>query len=143
MLFLSIITFGFATAALASPMKRLEGLTIELKAASAKVGSVNDISLTAVVKNSGIEDARVLKYNTVLDSLPTRSFIVTKDGTPVAFSGINVSLIFVSYHVIQIDARKLGSNGLGERRRERLRDHPRWQRSFRHPQGYVIQFSYT
>lgn len=88
MFILPFFTLGLASAALATPLKRAQALTVTIAAPSTSVASINDLTLTAVVKNAGTEDLKILKYGTVLDQLPTRSFTVTKDGEKVAFQGV-------------------------------------------------------
>lgn len=75
-----------ATLALASPM------TVTLSAPE-NVSSLDDLKITATVVNTGSDEVRILKYNTILDSeIPTRSFYVKKDDSTVNFTGIAVSL---------------------------------------------------
>ncbi|CAG8728837.1 11410_t:CDS:2, partial [Acaulospora colombiana] len=67
----------------ATPLKRAPGLAITLSSNEVSTNSIEDISLTATVENTVI----------FLDSfLPTRSFLVTKDGSEVAFKGVLVQL---------------------------------------------------
>jgi len=80
-----------ALAAQATPVKRFNSLTVKLTPASSSVNSINDLKLLAEVTNTGSEAVRVLKYGTVLDSLPTKSFSVSKNGTDVGFTGVRVS----------------------------------------------------
>ncbi|KAI0818708.1 Metalloprotease [Irpex lacteus] len=57
------------------------------------VHSIDDIKVTAVVTNTGSEAVKVLKYGTILDgNMPTRSFVVSKDGVYADFTGIKLSL---------------------------------------------------
>jgi deuterolysin len=57
------------------------------------VYSVDDVKVTVSVTNTGSEAVKVLKYGTALDSeLPTKSFVVTKDGKEASFGGIKVCL---------------------------------------------------
>lgn len=79
-----------AGSALATPFKRFDGLTVKVSGPASSVNSIDDLSFTASVTNTGAEDVKILKYGTVLDSLPTRSFTVTKDGADVDFTGIQV-----------------------------------------------------
>ncbi|KAL0581725.1 hypothetical protein V5O48_000307 [Marasmius crinis-equi] len=81
------VALVLASAAFAGPMKRDATLSVELSGPS-DASSVGDLKFSATVKNSGTEAVKILKYGTVLDSLPTRSFKVTKDGEEVAFTGI-------------------------------------------------------
>ncbi|THU97406.1 zincin [Dendrothele bispora CBS 962.96] len=90
--------------AAATPLKRSDALTVKLTPASPSVSSIDDLKLVAEVTNTGSEAIRVLKYNTVLDSLPTRSFSVSRNGTDVAFTGVKVvtgNFDFVAFHTIQ------------------------------------------
>ncbi|KIY66958.1 zincin [Cylindrobasidium torrendii FP15055 ss-10] len=82
-----------ATVALATPTKRFDGLSVELTSSAGKsLDSVSGLKVTAAVTNNNSEDVKILKYGTVLDNLPTRSFAVTKDGKDVAFSGIKANV---------------------------------------------------
>ncbi|KAF9033584.1 hypothetical protein BJ165DRAFT_1331684, partial [Panaeolus papilionaceus] len=47
--------------------------------------------VSATVTNTGNEDLRVLKYNTILDNNPTRNFRLFKDGKEVGFQGIRLT----------------------------------------------------
>ncbi|KAF8650947.1 hypothetical protein AX16_005014 [Volvariella volvacea WC 439] len=88
---LSLLALSFAATVLASPTKRFDGITVELSAPSSSVASIDDLTLTATVTNTGSETVRVLKYGTILDeNLPTNSFEVTKDGQVVPFTGVRI-----------------------------------------------------
>ncbi|KAK0491609.1 Metalloprotease [Armillaria novae-zelandiae] len=79
---------------LASPQyKRAGKLAVELSGPSSSVNSA-DLVITASVTNTGSQDVKVLKYGTVLDDLPTRSFVVTNDDTrsEVPFTGVKLSV---------------------------------------------------
>ncbi|ESK86193.1 deuterolysin m35 metalloprotease [Moniliophthora roreri MCA 2997] len=93
MLFSATLVAAIAGSALATPLKRADSLSVKVTGPSGSVNSVKDLKFTAEVTNNGAEPVKVLKYGTVLDSLPTRSFTVTKDGQPVKFSGVK---LFVS-----------------------------------------------
>jgi deuterolysin len=80
----------FVSAALALPQKRFGGLTVKVTGPGSSVSSVDELKFVAAITNTGSEDVKVLKYATILDSLPTRSFTVTKDGTEVPFTGVKV-----------------------------------------------------
>ncbi|TFK43984.1 Deuterolysin metalloprotease family-domain-containing protein [Crucibulum laeve] len=89
----SIVALGFAAAALATPYKRFNGLTVDVVGPAGSVSSIDDLKFTATVKNTGAETVKILKYGTILDEkLPTKSFIVTKDGAAVPFTGIKLSV---------------------------------------------------
>ena len=93
MLSLSLATLGLATiGAFAKPTIRAGGsLEVSLSTPTDKVTSVSDLRVVATVKNVGGDDLKILKFGTVLDNkLPTRSFIVSKDGKEAAFTGIKV-----------------------------------------------------
>ena len=93
MLSLPLVALGLATVcAYANPTVRaVGGLEISLSTPTDKVTSVSDLRVVATVKNVGDEDLKILKSGTVLDDeLPTRSFIVSKDGKEVPFTGITV-----------------------------------------------------
>lgn len=92
---LSLLIIGLATiGAYAKPtIRAVGGLEVSLSTPADKVPSVSDLRVVANVKNVGDEDVKVLKFGTVLDNkLPTRSFIVTKDGKEAAFTGIRVRI---------------------------------------------------
>ncbi|KAF8650946.1 hypothetical protein AX16_005013 [Volvariella volvacea WC 439] len=77
---------------------RTIGITVELSASSSSVASVDDLILTAAVTNMGSEDIKIPKYGTVLDeSLPTKSFKVSKDGHVVPFTGAQVQIYFENF----------------------------------------------
>uniref|UniRef100_A0A0W0FW62 Neutral protease 2 n=1 Tax=Moniliophthora roreri TaxID=221103 RepID=A0A0W0FW62_MONRR len=80
MLLSATFAAAIASSALANPVKRADGLSVKVTGPSSKL------------TNNGPEAVKVLKYGTVLDSLPTRSFTVSKDGTPVNFSGVKLSV---------------------------------------------------
>ena len=62
-------------------------------AAPTEVASIADIKLTAAVTNTGSSALKVVKYGTVLDSaLPTRSFVVSRDGVEAAFTGVKLQV---------------------------------------------------
>lgn len=68
-----------------------EGLSIALSPSSSSVNSIDDLKLTAAVTNNGAEDVKVLNYGSIFDTaLPTRSFVVSKDGATTDFTGIKV-----------------------------------------------------
>ena len=92
MLPLSLVTLGLAAiCACSKPTVRTVGLEVSLSTPTDKVASVSDLRVVATVKNSGDEDLKILKLGTVLDNEhPTRSFIVSKGGKDVPFTGIMV-----------------------------------------------------
>jgi deuterolysin len=69
-------------------------VTDELTLAAPKsVASINDIKVTVSVTNTGSEAVKVLKYGTALDSeLPTKSFVIKKDGQEATFGGIKLQV---------------------------------------------------
>lgn len=87
------MSLSFAGLVLASPFKRFDGITVEVAGPSTAVSSIDDLTISATVTNTGSEAVKILKYGTVLDDkLPTKSFVVTKDGEPVSFTGVKVCL---------------------------------------------------
>jgi len=93
MLFRSVVALAFATLALSTPVKRFQGITVDLSAPSESVKSIDELTFTATVTNTGSETVKLLKYGTILDGdLPTKSFIVTKNGEDVEFTGIKLSV---------------------------------------------------
>jgi len=87
----TLICFTLIASAFASPLTKAEGLVVELKPNSASVGSIADLTFVASVTNTGSEAVKILKFNTILDEkLPTKSFVVTKDGEAVKFTGAKV-----------------------------------------------------
>ncbi|KAF9535157.1 Metalloprotease [Crepidotus variabilis] len=84
---------ALASSALATPFKRAESLSVEVTPAAASVDTVDNLKFTASVKNNGAEAVKVLTYGTILDNkLPTKSFVVSKDGRAVPFTGIKLSV---------------------------------------------------
>ena len=97
MLSLSLVTLGLVTiGAYAKPTVRAVGdLEVSLSTPTNEVRSVSDLRVVATVKNVGDEDLKILKFGTVLDNeLPTRSFIVRKDGKEAPFTGVTVRAYF-------------------------------------------------
>ena len=93
MLSLSLITLGLATigAYAKHTVRAVGGLEVSLSTPADKVASVSDLRVIATVKNVGEGDLKILKLGTVLDDEhPTRSFIVSKYGKDVPFTGIEV-----------------------------------------------------
>lgn len=84
-----------AGVAVASPhvVRSSHGLDVKLEGPASSVHSIDDLVFTAHVTNTGPEAVKVFKYNTILDSLLTRSFTVTKNGTDVAFTGLKVTIL--------------------------------------------------
>lgn len=91
---LSVFAFTLLTVVFATPTPREPGgLSVSLSVKETQVATVEDIVVDATVTNSGSEEVRFFKYNTVLDDLPTQSFVVTtKNGTEVPFTGIRISV---------------------------------------------------
>uniref|UniRef100_A0A8H7XZZ9 deuterolysin n=1 Tax=Psilocybe cubensis TaxID=181762 RepID=A0A8H7XZZ9_PSICU len=86
--FISLIGFALAT-----PVKQDVAISVDIQTTSTTLASSKDLELVATVTNNGAETVKVLKYGTILDGqLPTRSFIVTKDGNEVPFIGIKLSI---------------------------------------------------
>jgi hypothetical protein len=50
----------------------------------------SDVKLNATVTNPTDVDIKFIRYETILDDLPTYSFNATKDGQGVGFNGIHV-----------------------------------------------------
>ncbi|KAL0070273.1 hypothetical protein AAF712_002765 [Marasmius tenuissimus] len=94
MLFSAALAGAFATAALANPVKRAaDQLTVKVTGpSSGAVESTDDLKFTAEVTNNGAEAVEVLKYGTILDALPTRSFTITQNGTNIPFVGAKLSV---------------------------------------------------
>ena len=90
-LFLATLCLA-ATGAYAKPMVRAGGgLEAFLSTPADKVASVSELRVIVAVKNVGDEGLKIIKLGTVLDTQnPTRSFIVTKDGREVPFTGVEV-----------------------------------------------------
>ncbi|KAL1746268.1 Deuterolysin metalloprotease family-domain-containing protein [Schizophyllum fasciatum] len=87
----SFVALAFAGSALAGPLKRFDGLTVDVKAPES-IASLDDLKLTTTVTNTNSEDVKILKYGTLLDQLPTRSFVVKKGNSAVDFAGVKVSV---------------------------------------------------
>ena len=93
MLSLPLLTLGLATiGAYAKPTIRVPGgLEVPLSTPANTVTSVSEIRVVAAVKNVGDDDLTIRKFGTVLDNRETtQSFIVTKDGDDVPFTGFKV-----------------------------------------------------
>ena len=104
MLPLSLAALGLATTcAYAKPTVRAMGrLEVFLSTPTDKVASVSDVRIVATVNNVGEEDLKILKLGTVLDDdRHTRSFIVSKDGKEIPFTGITVcDPVFPTFRVV-------------------------------------------
>jgi deuterolysin len=92
MLFRPLVALSLFAIALANPIRRAENLEVSVTGPSSSVKSIDDLKFTAKVTNTGAEAVKVLKYGTILDELPTRSFKVTKDGQELKFTGIKMSV---------------------------------------------------
>ncbi|KAG7097576.1 hypothetical protein E1B28_004913 [Marasmius oreades] len=94
MLFSVPLAVAFASSAVATPLTPASGVTVKVMGPTAgSVDSVDQLRFTAEITNNGATAVKVLKYGTVLDSLPTRSFTVTtKNGTAVPFVGAKLSV---------------------------------------------------
>ncbi|KAJ3486996.1 hypothetical protein NLJ89_g11757 [Agrocybe chaxingu] len=90
----SLACLSLIATSYASPLsRRAEGISVEIVPTATSVSSIADLKFTANIKNTGLEAVRILNYGTILDSkLPTKSFVVTKDGAAVAFTGVKVSV---------------------------------------------------
>ncbi|KAH7101003.1 Metalloprotease [Auriculariales sp. MPI-PUGE-AT-0066] len=78
-----------AAAALAAPTVPGE-LKVSV-AAPESMSSLDGLKVVASVTNTGTEDVTVLNIGTILDATrATKSFKVTKDDTPVAFTGVRI-----------------------------------------------------
>jgi deuterolysin len=87
----SLIALAAAlSGAYATPYNRAETIAVDITSPGASIASVDGLKFTASVTNTGSESIKVLKYGTVLDRSPTRSFTVTKDGATVDFQGVKV-----------------------------------------------------
>jgi len=102
MFFRSTLALSLASLCLTSPVKRFGSVTVDIVGPSGTISSIDDLKLTATVTNTGAETVKILKYGTILDEkLPTKSFVVTKNGKTVPFSGIKVSwILFYSFSVL-------------------------------------------
>ena len=90
---LSLLALCLATiGAYAKPTTHAPGgIEVSLSTPADKVSTASEIVVVATVKNVGDKDLKVIKFGTVLDnSRPSRSFIVTKNGKEVPFTGIDV-----------------------------------------------------
>ncbi|ESK90392.1 deuterolysin metalloprotease family protein [Moniliophthora roreri MCA 2997] len=85
----TFIALALVSTAFAGPTKRSNSLVVDVTGPAGPVSKPDELEFKATVKNTGSEAVKVLKYNTILDgSLPTRSFVVTKDGKEVPFTGV-------------------------------------------------------
>lgn len=92
MLFRPLVALTLFGIALANPIKRAENLEVAVTGPASSVKSIDDLKFTSTVTNTGAEAVKVLKYGTILDDLPTRSFKVTKDGQDVEFKGVKMTI---------------------------------------------------
>ena len=93
MLSSSLVTLGLAViGAYANPTVRAAGgLEVYLSTSSNNIASLSDLRVIAAVKNTGDKDLKILKSGTVLDDEQRgQSFIITKDGKEVPFTGTEV-----------------------------------------------------
>ena len=93
MLSLSLVTLGLAAVGAYAKLvvRATASLEISLSTPADKVASTSELRVGAIVKNVGEEDTKAIKSGTVLDNEhPTRSFIVTKDGNQIPFTGVEV-----------------------------------------------------
>ena len=101
---LSLAALGLATTcAYAKPTVRAMGrLEVSLSTPTDKVVFASDLRVVATVKNVGDEDLKILKPGTVLDDdHHTRSFIVSKDGKEIPFTGTTVcNPVFPTFRVV-------------------------------------------
>ncbi|TFK29058.1 zincin [Coprinopsis marcescibilis] len=104
--FLALV-FWLAALVSASPFqKRASDISVSLSTESSSVASIDGLQITASITNTAANTVKLLKHNTILDNSPTKSFTVTKDGKPVNFNGIKISLSLTdldesSYVVLQ------------------------------------------
>lgn len=95
-MFHSIILLGLTTLALGLSTGDLK---VSVKALQADVDSIEDIIISAIVTNPTNHDIRVFAKNNVLDaSTTTTSFMVSKDGKNLLFTGIQVSAPLISFY---------------------------------------------
>ena len=96
---LSLVSLWLATiSAFVRPTTRTGGLEISLSTPAHQVASISELRIVATVRNVGDEDLKILKPGTVLDNRrPTLSFIVTKDGKEVPFTGVKVRAYSLPY----------------------------------------------
>jgi len=92
----SLAALALASSTFAIPHKRADGLSVDVSGPGSIVSSVDELKFTAIVTNTGSESLKVLKYGTILDGLPTRSFSVTKNGSTVDFQGLKVITKYIN-----------------------------------------------
>ena len=100
LLSLSLLTLGLAIiGAYAKPTIRAPGgPEVSLSTPADKVTSVSEIRVVVAVKNAGDDDSTIRRSGAVLDNQhPTLSFIVTKDGEDVPFTGFKVCVHSLPY----------------------------------------------
>ncbi|KAJ6481543.1 hypothetical protein C8R47DRAFT_1134745 [Mycena vitilis] len=91
MFFSPLAALFFATAACATALNAPAPITVVVSSSHSTADSIADVLLTAAVTNNGKQDIKLVKYGTILDAeLRTRSFTVTRDGSPVPFTGERV-----------------------------------------------------
>ncbi|EEB89613.1 hypothetical protein MPER_12267 [Moniliophthora perniciosa FA553] len=85
----TFIALALFSTAFAGPTKRSNGLVVDVAGPAGPVSKSDELDFKATVKNTGPKVVKILKYNTILDgSLPTHSFVVTKDGEEAPFTGV-------------------------------------------------------
>ncbi|KAJ7659618.1 hypothetical protein DFH06DRAFT_1402691 [Mycena polygramma] len=85
-----LATLFFATAACAALNTQAQ-INVVVSSSHSTADSIADVLLTAAVTNNGMQEIKVVKYGTILDAeLRTRSFTVTRNGSPVPFTGERV-----------------------------------------------------
>lgn len=76
-------------------------LKVTVKAIHSKVDAVDDIIISAIVTNPTDSDIRVIAKNNILDDGPTSSFVVSKGGADLLFTGIRVGgCHFFGYNIL-------------------------------------------
>lgn len=93
MSFKILSALALSAAVLAAP-RAADSLTVSVVPTADSFKS-SEIVLNATVSNPTDKDIKVVKFNTVLDDLPTLSFHAKKDSKDVSFKGIRVRRVSI------------------------------------------------
>ncbi|TFL00252.1 hypothetical protein BDV98DRAFT_605353 [Pterulicium gracile] len=85
---LALVVGGFA-----SSSKTASELVVSFASRDTIIQSIDQLFLIAEIQNTGNTNVKILNFATIFDAhRPTRSFVVTKDGAEVAFTGVAMSV---------------------------------------------------
>lgn len=90
MSFKLLTALSLAAVALAAP-RAVDSLTASVVPVASSFKS-SEVQLNATLSNPTSEDIKIIRFETILDDLPTYSFQASKDSKTIGFRGIHVSL---------------------------------------------------